>query len=202
MDGRSIIDGYRNLGFSIRGFGGTKYFWDKADKLRSDFKDDEFVHFSHDHFNGDRFGTIRMKENMAFSNTDRIFQSIDGVENWFLFINSSETHHPYHLGEFDQRTKELVDYSRKFANGKSDPEKTYYYSNGGNELHDIQVRSLEYVDKNLGILLKELPKSKPIVAVVCGDHGECFGEREKWGHMINEPEVLEVPLIINPSFTP
>jgi len=32
--------------------------------------------------------------------------------------------------------------------------------------------------------------------VICADHGENWGEDGLWGHTVNHPTVLEVPLII------
>jgi len=33
--------------------------------------------------------------------------------------------------------------------------------------------------------------------IVCGDHGECFGENMYWGHGYSIPPVMEVPLLIS-----
>ena len=58
----------------------------------------------------------------------------------------------------------------------------------------------EYVDSKLGQLLSALPKERGILVVVCGDHGENFGEyfagKPRWGHLFPSPEVMEVPLVI------
>ena len=36
---------------------------------------------------------------------------------------------------------------------------------------------------------------KPILVAVRGDHGEAFGERNRYGHGFPAKEVMEVPLI-------
>jgi arylsulfatase A-like enzyme len=38
---------------------------------------------------------------------------------------------------------------------------------------------------------------RPTLVVICGDHGECFGEDEHWGHGFYHPKVMEVPMIIH-----
>lgn len=38
--------------------------------------------------------------------------------------------------------------------------------------------------------------NKPLLFVISGDHGECFGEGTNWGHGYPNPKVMEVPLLI------
>ena len=55
-----------------------------------------------------------------------------------------------------------------------------------------QVEAIEYLDGQLGALFRALPDNT--VVVVCGDHGECFGEDGYWGHGVHHAKVYEVPL--------
>jgi hypothetical protein len=201
LRGRSIVEGYRNLGYEIRGFGGTKFFYDNHQLLRTDFKEGEFLHFGALYGNEGEAIENRNPKVLPFSHIDEIADSVNQAENWFIFINSHETHSPYNV-EFleDPELLELVKYSSKFRNGKIDPEMKFDYKNGGEKLHALQVEALEFVDKGLGKLLDKISTDIPILTVITGDHGEAFGESGLWGHIINKPEVLEVPLLINPYY--
>ena len=54
-----------------------------------------------------------------------------------------------------------------------------------------QRASLEYVDRLLAQLFDKL---KHFFAVVCGDHGDCWGEDGLWGHGFYHPMVMRVPM--------
>lgn len=54
--------------------------------------------------------------------------------------------------------------------------------------------ALEGVDIRLGLLIDRLPK--PLLVVICGDQGECFGEDGHWGHGYPHAAVMDVPLLI------
>ncbi len=56
-----------------------------------------------------------------------------------------------------------------------------------------QRASLEYVDRELALLFTEL---KDYFAVICGDHGDCWGEDGLWGHGFYHPRVMEVPMVV------
>jgi len=202
LEGRSIQEGYRKRNLQIRGFAGTSHFLSPQDPLRKCFLTGEFTHFSKYCKSGDvHLMYPRDPNTLPFSHIDEIADSVKGVDNWFIFINSNETHFPYHIEEVnDASLDELIQYRRRYRSGRNDPEKRYNYDNGGNKLHKLQVGALEFVDTAIGKLLQRLPPQKPILIVICGDHGEAFGENGYWGHVINEPEVLQVPLLINTNY--
>ncbi|MCJ7774484.1 MAG: hypothetical protein MUP22_15275, partial [Desulfobacterales bacterium] len=56
-----------------------------------------------------------------------------------------------------------------------------------------QKACLEYIDVNLASLLESFAESN---AIICADHGDCWGEDNLWGHGMHHEKVLEVPLII------
>jgi membrane-anchored protein YejM (alkaline phosphatase superfamily) len=201
LSGRSILEGYRNLGYKIRGFGGTQFFYDDHQILRADFKEGEFQHFGAIYGHEGGTNEDRHPSVLPFSHIDEIAESVKNTKKWFLFINSHETHSPYNVKILeDPELQELVKYSSKFRNGKTDPEMKYDYNNGGYRLHALQVEALEFVDEGLGDLLDKISHDIPILTVITGDHGEAFGENGLWGHIINKPKVLEVPLLINPQY--
>ncbi|MBI2112576.1 sulfatase-like hydrolase/transferase [Candidatus Woesearchaeota archaeon] len=202
LDGYTLQDGYRNRGFAVRGFGGTAYFWEDTDILRLPYKVGEFTHFAAREV-GDKHGWEypRLERTFPFFHVDEIAESVHDQENWFLFINAPETHWPYHSGVLEnQELVELVKYSHQFRGGRTDPKNKFSYETGGHLLHELQRKALEYIDRRLEILLDKLPSDKPIVVVICGDHGEAFGEGGLWGHILSAPQVLNVPLIKNLSY--
>ena len=108
------------------------------------------------------------------------------TNKFFGFLNLGETHDPYLHGGFiapssqsRQRMREKVD------KGFSD------------EWFEMQVRSLEFLDKKLGFLLNQIASfSSKTVVIICSDHGECFGEDGLYGHGFYHPKIMEVPLAI------
>jgi phosphopentomutase len=57
--------------------------------------------------------------------------------------------------------------------------------------HEAQVEALEYVDSHIMSLIDSFPK--PLIVKIFGDHGDCFGEDDMYGHSFYHPKVMEVP---------
>jgi len=200
LDGYDIFDGYRNKGYTIRGFGGTGFFLDKKFILRRFFADDEFIFFPDRHYKGRPKDIVpRSPDILPLNHIEDIVDSITHSEKWFLFINDTATHLPYHLNTIGQEVQNLIRYANRYRNGRLDKAQTYTFQNAGKLLLGLQIEALEYADRKIGDLLTKFPK-KNLMVVICGDHGESFGETRYWGHMNNTPEVLHVPLLISPNF--
>ena len=61
----------------------------------------------------------------------------------------------------------------------------------------MQVRAAGFLDKMTGELLAYIRRrGRPATVVICGDHGECFGEQGLYGHAFYHEKVMEVPLLI------
>jgi hypothetical protein len=67
-------------------------------------------------------------------------------------------------------------------------------SSGFSLLHKAQISALESLDCKINRLLDLIPK--PLLLVISGNHGECFGEDGLWGHGFPHPRVMQVPLLI------
>jgi membrane-anchored protein YejM (alkaline phosphatase superfamily) len=103
---------------------------------------------------------------------------------FFAFANVGETHEPYEFGGLIEPALESRARMRRF-------EQAGFL----HEEHRKQVACLEYIDAGLGGLLADLEKEgRRLLVVVCGDHGECFGEDGFYGHGFYHPKVMEVPL--------
>ncbi len=191
IDGDNVIDGYKRMGFRTIGSGGVRWFRHAA--LTGLFE--EF------HFYGetDEYSLFAARKPHEFPlhHIDDLVRRV-GSERYFLFVNCPETHCPYDFGEGYlsqevQRTIETAQHIWGFKVGEAsrrpvDTARLRF-------LHEAQKWALEAVDVQLGLLIDRLPK--PLLVVVCGDHGECFGEDGHWGHGYAHPTVMEVPLVIS-----
>ncbi len=95
----------------------------------------------------------------------RILARIPREQRTFLFVNVSAIHQP-----------------------------NRYYVPGA-EADDLasHAAALEYVDGALPPLFAALRRRGPCFAIVCSDHGTCYGEDGLWGHRVNHPAVTTVP---------
>jgi len=89
----------------------------------------------------------------------------------FLFINVGETHHRYWAKD------------HRYDADWGDPQ----------GCARAQLASLEYVD---GVLRRMFAQLTNYLAVICGDHGDCWGEDGLWGHGFYHPRVMEVPMTV------
>lgn len=197
---QNILEGYRKLGFSILGIGGVTQFVEGS-FLRSLFKNNEFLYFGRN-LDEEPLQSRNEKE-FPLNNLKTITKELKDKDKWFLFINCPETHYPYDIGDdFPEEIKNHFPYLLNNLNLRESEK--YPISNALDEvyskLHDMQVKALEYIDFRIKELIELLPKNKDILIVICGDHGENFGEmfngKKRWGHLLPTREVSEVPLII------
>lgn len=188
LDGRNILDGYRKLGFSIIGTGGVRWFTNPT--LTDLF--DTFFYFGDD--TKDVF-LQRSADSFSLNHLPKLIKATKKSKNFFLFINSAETHVPYDFGEgiYSHKVKATINKAKRIWGCKEKYPK-YVTKKDLKELHKAQIASLESIDKKIQNLLDTLPK--PILLVIAGDHGECFGENMNWGHGYPNPKVMDVPLLI------
>lgn len=116
----------------------------------------------------------------------------------FAFINYGETHSPFkYEGMPDPAKKESPDdrfsLSRLF-NQKGVIQKEWTFDQ---QHFDQQVAAAGFLDTVTGELLDYIKKrNRPSTLIICGDHGECFGEQGLFGHAFYHEKVMEVPLLI------
>ena len=114
LEGDTIIEGYSNRGFYTLGLGGVRWF--KSSLLTRHFE--KFIFTSGQDYE-DVFA-LRQREQFALNNVNQIIREIENRENWFVFINSHETHVPYDTGERDLTTVEIniLQKAKKIWGGK------------------------------------------------------------------------------------
>lgn len=191
--GDNIVEGYANFGYFTIGIASLNYFA-RGRTLNSFFK--VFL----DYYDKSE-GLIdpRSLKGFPLEHIDEIVSKLKEHEKWFLFVNTKETHYPYDIGEgYPKESIPLMEKMKSHLNLRHDKEKLT--ENESQTLHNMQISALEVADKRIKKLVDALPKNKPILLVVCADHGESFGEEfcgfQRCGHIHPSPEVMEVPLLI------
>lgn len=166
LPGRSIVEGFGNIGYTTIGCGGVDWFDDATPAGRELVKD--FAHY--------RF----LRGPQVEAQVQWLTTTVDAVEGpVFCFHNVAETHVPYwHDGAAWSRDENPC---VPFGAGRND-----------RALCEVRQRAcLEFADRHLATLLDRFEAA---TIVVTADHGDCWGEDGLWEHGITHPRVLEVPL--------
>jgi len=169
LEGRNIIEGFKRLGYFTLGSGAVGWFdpsTPAAQLLISEL--DEFF------YSGNSWSLARqlawIEQQLAQHPRSPIF----------LFLNIGETHVPYYY--------EGAPWARE-----DNPCIPFQTVDRSADCHLRQCACLEFVDEALGPLLERFAGS---TIMMCGDHGDCWGEDGLWEHGISHPMTLTVPLII------
>lgn len=122
----------------------------------------------------------------------------------YHFMNLGETHYPYMLkdealpiisgvhGVVKGMDGAIARQGESATEEPAEPE--FFTQEAMTELHEQQIRCVEYVDGVLGALLDKAPKGTHFI--VAADHGECFGEGNYFGHgPIMHEKVFQVPFL-------
>ncbi len=171
LEGHNLIEGFRRLGYLTLGTGAVEWFnpaSETGEVLGAPF---EKFHFAGNTWSlGSQLSWIdHQLDNHALN------------KPIFLFLNVGETHVPYwHEG----------------APWKRWPSPCVPF--GGPDCSALessrrQQECLAWVDGQLAELLKSFSEA---TVIICGDHGDCWGEDGLWEHGISHPATLTVPLII------
>lgn len=161
----SIIKGFESLGYATFGCGALDWF--KHPNLFSPFQEFEYTGI-------DVVSQVRFIESKVQ----------DTRRNFFAFVNIGEPHEPYEFGGLIVPPLTSRTVMRAFQDLGFLKEEL-----------DKQVAAIEYVDLQFNKLLEAVTTaSERTLVIVCGDHGECFGEDGLYGHGFYHPKVMEVPL--------
>jgi hypothetical protein len=166
----NVVAGLRERGYLTVGAGAMNWF--RQESLTAGFE--RF-----------RFTGTDADEQISF-----VVDQVDDNRPLFAFINFGETHAPFDFVGKKERCP--VDVRARLMQWPPEPGRGPVGRNSPAYAH--QVAAAEFLDSRLPRLFAGLPADTMVV--VCGDHGECFGEDGYWGHGVNHPKVLEVPLAI------
>ena len=170
LTGKNIIDAFNRQGYKTLGTGAVGWFdpgTETGKVLSRDFS--EFYYPGNTH-------SLR-------SQLDWIYPRLFDCRHKpvFVFVNIGETHVPYY-----------------FAGAPWSPAYNPCVPFGENNNAEVcrrrQRDCLEFVDRQLGELIK-IFRGENIL--ICGDHGDCWGEDGLWEHGIHHEYVYAVPLIFS-----
>jgi hypothetical protein len=119
----------------------------------------------------------------------------------YWFLNLGETHYPYMLKNEDlpiisgvHGVVNGMDAAIARSGDMPEEEPPFFSQDQMTDLHDQQVRCVEYVDDVFSALLDKVPRGTHFI--VAADHGECFGEGGYFGHgPIMHEKVFQVPFL-------
>ena len=167
LSGRNIIEGFRNRGYTTIGTAAMAWF-DPATATGRHLSE-SFEHFFY-------AGPYYLKNQIAFVNE----QLAAATRPTFTFINVGETHVPY----WHEGAPWSADDS---------PCIPFQTVDRSAECRTRQTACLEFVDAQIGDLLE---RHRDGTIIVCGDHGDCWGEDGLWEHGIMHEMTTTVPLLI------
>ena len=165
----NLLEGLRARGYQTIGAGAMNWFRQKS--LISGF--DKFLFTGTD----------------ADAQIDFLLNTININLPFFGFINFGETHAPYFFKGKPERCPEDVR-----ARRMEWPPKEQGPTGSQNIAFKCQKSAAEFLDTRIARLFKHLPNRT--IVILTSDHGDCFGENGYWGHGLNHPKILEVPLSI------
>ena len=171
LTGRNIIDGFKIKGYATLGTGAVGWF-DPHSPTGKHLTQD----FDTYYYPGNSWSLARQIDWLG-RQLDRVRQPA------FAFLNVGESHVPYYFdgAPWSKDRNPCVPFSN---------------TNSAAECCERQHACLEHIDRLLAPVLAAFGKS---TILVCGDHGDCWGEDGLWEHGFYHPKVLEVPLLFRLS---
>ena len=167
LDGPSIVQGFRRLGYRTLGSGAVGWF-DPATETGARLTED----FEHFFYAG---APWHLQRQLAW-----LELQLATDQPLFVFLNVGETHVPYwHQGApWDRQDNPCVPFQ---------PHKRR------RDCRRRQRLCVQFVDQQIGPLLERFAHA---TIVLTADHGDCWGENGLWEHGISHRRTLEVPLLM------
>jgi hypothetical protein len=169
LDGRTIVEGFTRRGFKTIGTGAVGWFNPHVPTGRHLSE-----HFERYFYPGNSYSLNRQ--------LDFIVSELKaaGSSDVFVFLNVGETHVPYYFNgaEWDPDDNPCVPFQK---------------INREAECRQRQHRCCEFADGMLCNLLAAFSQS---TILICGDHGDCWGEDGLWEHGVSHRCTLTVPLLV------
>ena len=168
LDGRTIVEGFTRRGFKTIGTGAVGWFNPDVPTGRHLSE-----HFERYFYPGNSYSLDRQLEFVANE-----LKTAGG--DVFVFLNVGETHVPYYF------------------NGAAwvpddNPCVPFQTANREAECRQRQQLCCEFADGMLRNLIAAFLES---TILICGDHGDCWGEDGLWEHGVSHRCTLTVPLVV------
>lgn len=171
LHGRSIMEGFNNAGYITAGTGAVRWFDDSSDVGRLLVQD-----FQHYMYAGNSWSLRKQLQWLS--------ETVGGARRpVFAFINIGETHVPYYYEGAPWSNADVT--CRAFSD-----------SNDAVESARRQAACLAWVDQVIAPLVAAFSRAN---IMICGDHGDAWGEGGVWEHGFHHPKVMEVPMIFRVS---
>nr|WP_255430233.1 sulfatase-like hydrolase/transferase [Streptomonospora sp. PA3] len=194
----SLMDHYADRGYRVLGAGGVTFF-DPAHTCNSlPTRFPQFRYFGRPAASpADAASRVVDRDaSLTLAHVDELAEECLQAERFFCFINCPCTHIPYTspAAVLTEESAALLERLYRLHDASSPrPGHRPIDTAEAAVLRRMQRRSLEWADTQLGRLFAQLTHRRPLV-VVCGDHGEEFGEWGRYGHGHPHPSVTTVPL--------
>lgn len=199
FSGPTIMEHYSRRGFRVLGAGGVTFFDPSTpcNALPPLFAEFHYYGRPAESPTGPDRRIVDREESLPLAHVDELAERCLQADRFFCFINCSSTHIPYTspAGRLTEQSAALLArlYRLHDAKASFEPESLPFSPAETAVLLDMQRRALEWADSRLGRLFNRLAHRSPLV-VVCGDHGDEFGEGGRYGHGHPHPTVTTVPL--------
>ncbi|GAA4899035.1 STM4013/SEN3800 family hydrolase [Streptomonospora salina] len=194
----TLMDHYADQGYRVLGAGGVTFFdpTHPCNSLPTRFP--EFRYFGRVAASpADAAARVVDRDtSLTLAHVDELAQTCLQAERFFCFINCPCTHIPYTspAAVLSEATAVLLERLYRLHDaGPSAAAPRPLDAAEAATLQNMQRRCLEWADARLGRLFVQLAHRRPLV-VVCGDHGDEFGEDGRYGHGHPHPTVTTVPL--------
>ncbi len=169
LEGANIVEGFCNLGYETIGTGAVGWFdptTPTTNVLTGSFRRYWYAGDAH---------SLRRQVEFVQDELD----SLGPDRPAFVFINVGETHVPY----YHEGASWSLD---------QNPCVPFSEANDAAECRRRQTSCLEWVDTELSGVIERFEGAN---VLVCGDHGDAWGEDGVWEHGFHHEKVLEVPLL-------
>jgi len=200
FDATTIISSFAAAGARVIGMGGVPYFDPRNSQISfaPDFPEFHYVGYSanSDYGNGRTFAEAAHHSSIARLRDWLAAGPVDPRRQHLIFVNEPSTHFPFvcpatSLTAADDRL--LVEFDRYVRLKRPVPDRLARTLLPWGI--DRQRVILEWLDTMLGELFDMLAGlRRQTLVVICGDHGEAFGDENRVGHFLNLDAVLHVPL--------
>ena len=172
--GRDIVDGFGRTGYRTIGTGAMRWF-SGATRISKTLTG-SFAHFHFASREGVATQVAWLQAQLAKAPQDKTF----------AFVNVGETHVPYHFAGAPWAFED-------------NPAVAFQEVDRAADCRERQRLCCEYVDREIAPLVARF---RGATILLCGDHGDCWGEDGLWEHGISHPMTLTVPLLIRYRGTP
>ena len=170
LEGRNIIEGFARKGFATLGAAAMGWFDPTTETGRHLSESFEEFYFA---------GPYNLDGQLDWLSDQMRLTAKRGRTDQFVFLNVGETHVPYYFVGAPWSASD-------------NPCHPFQQEDRSADCRERQRLCCEFVDSCIGPLLNAFKDS---TVLICGDHGDCWGEDGLWEHGISHPATLQVPLL-------